>query len=157
MPDPTFAMRTVGPIVLVRWGGAAHASQVEALARASAEAARAHPRAIGHVNLVETDMERTNELDDETRGAILRLLRDPALPLRCSSVVIPREGFQAALVRAIVGGLLLMSRTRTQVRVHASLRAGSEWVLEGLSMRDPTGLPTAEDLVDAMQTIDAGD
>ena len=150
---PTVGLLSVRQLVLVRWTTSVSVADVEALRHASRELAALHPGGIAHLNLVDTPDAMKNELEDDAREAIVSLLKDRSLPLRLSSVVIPHPGFQASVVRAIVGGLLLVSRTAAHIRVHGSIRQGAEWLVAGLRGLRGEMPPTVEELEDAMAKL----
>jgi hypothetical protein len=156
MSAHTIGLLSLRQIVLVRWTTSVSVADVEALRRASSELAATHPGGIGHLNLVDTPEAMKNELEDDAREAIVALLRDRTTLLRLSSVIIPHEGFQASVVRAIVGGLLLVSRTAAHVRVHASVRQGAEWLTAGLRGLRGEAPPSVEDLEAAMAELRKG-
>jgi hypothetical protein len=84
---------------------------------------------------------------------MVQMLRDRHVPLRAASVIFPHDGFQAAVVRSILGTLLLLSRTPAIVRVHSSVDQGAGWIGErlGSSPEDPP--PSVDELVAAVRTL----
>jgi hypothetical protein len=124
----TLALTTAAQVVVVRWTGAPVEDEVEEMRRISDALGRAHPRGIAHMNVIDVPPDRLQRPTEPAREAMVRMLRDRHVPLRAASVIFPHAGFQAAVVRSIVGGLLLLSRTPAELRVHASARRGAEWI-----------------------------
>jgi hypothetical protein len=150
LPSPivrgeTLALTTVRQVVVVRWTAADSADDVEQMHRVSDALAREHPRGIAHMNVIDVPPNQMHRPSEPAREAMVRMLANRQVPLRAASVIFPHPGFQAAVVRSILGGLLLLSRTPTRARVHASAREGAEWIA---SMMAPGGVDTA--LVDEL-------
>jgi hypothetical protein len=131
-------------VVITRFSGSASMADIDAIRRVSASLARNHPEGIGHLNEVVMDGEGRANIDDDVRGALMRLLSDPAVRLRASSIVYPGAGFSAAFVRSLLGGLVLLSRSRATIRFHASLKEGATWLAETMAATGADPLPASE-------------
>jgi hypothetical protein len=128
--------------VLARWrnvvltcfrGNGTGVAEIEQYHQASVELARTHREGIAHLNLVEINESDRQGLPDPVREALLKMLRDPAMNLLASSVVYPGTGFQAALIRGILSGLVIFARPRAPIRFHGSLEDGAKWLAERFS------------------------
>ena len=138
---------------MVRWTAATNVGDVEEMRRVSEALGRAHPRGIAHMNVIETKPGEMQRPSEPAREAMIRMLRDRHVPLRAASVIFPHPGFQAALVRSILGGLLLLSRTPAVVRVHASAQLGAEWIASTLGGTKDDPPPDANELLAAVAAL----
>jgi hypothetical protein len=149
----TLALTTVRQVVVVRWTSATSVGDVEEMRRVSEELGRAYPLGVAHMNVIATRPGEMQMASEPARNAMIRMLRDKHVPLRAASVVFPHEGFQAALVRSILGGLLLLSRTSAVVRVHASAEASAEWLGTVLRSTAADPPPDARELLAAVASL----
>jgi hypothetical protein len=149
----TLALTTVRQVLVVRWTAATNVGDVEEMRRVSEALGRGHPWGIAHLNLIETSPGEMQRPSEPAREAMVRMLRDRHVPLRAASVVFPHPGFQAALVRSILGGLLLLSRTPAVVRVHASAQLGAEWIGSTLGDSKDDPAPDVSELLAAVAAL----
>lgn len=126
---------SVENVLVVVWGGSPGHDDVDALEHASRELAAATGRRIAHFNFVPLTS-GTGGLEDSVRKRFDAMMRDPAFPLALSAVIYPREGFVAALIRSILAGMVMASRSRSTVRFFGSVADAEEWILRQLTARN---------------------
>jgi hypothetical protein len=127
----TLVIAPVRQVLVVLFRGASTVADIDAIHQASIELARAHPGGIGHLNLVAPGPD-SGPIDERVRERLLTMMRDERMALRVSSVVYPGGGFQAAMIRGILSGLVLLSRTTAKIRVHSSVDAAADWLVDTL-------------------------
>ena len=147
------ALTTLPRVVVVRWTSAPSVADVQQMRRASEALGREHERGIAHLNVIDVPLGKAQRPSEDSVQAMIAMLRDRQTPLRASSVVFPHEGFQAAVVRSVLGGLLLLSRTRAVVRVHRSAVHGAEWIGSMLVSEVQNPAPTVEQMMAAVESL----
>jgi hypothetical protein len=149
----SLSLTTLPRVVVVRWFAAPSVLDVQLMRRASEALGREHSRGIAHMNVIDVPLGQAQRPTEEARQAMISMLRDRQTPLRASSVIFPHDGFQAAVMRSILGGLLLLSRTTAVVRVHRSADQGAEWISSMLSSGSEDPAPTVNELLGALRTL----
>lgn len=76
-------------------------------------------------------------MDGETRKVAAVITTEYASSIRAQATLVEGVGFQAATVRAIIGGIDMMTRSRAPKKVFGELRPSVDWCL---SCCPPQGL-----------------
>jgi hypothetical protein len=91
--------------------------------------------------------------EEQARRRYIELIYDQNTMVACSSVVIEREGFGAAVIRSIIAGLALITRAKFPTRVFATIADATAWVADQLAAAgDPVGEPA--ELTGVVQAAD---
>jgi hypothetical protein len=104
---PDYALASWQQIFAVIWRRETTASGAEDLRTKCGEFARANPRGIGLLTIVETGAPLPSSAE---RKSIADFLAGGSSFIRCSAVIFEGSGFRAAAVRSVVTGLTLMAR-----------------------------------------------
>ncbi len=149
----SLSLTTLPRVVVVRWTAAPIVADVQRMRRTSEALGKEHAGGIAHLNVIDVPLGQTQRPSEEAREAMIAMLRDRQTPLRASSVVFPHDGFQAAVVRSVLGGLLLLSRTRAVVRVQRSAAQGAEWIATMFAHEKDDPAPTVEEMMAALEAL----
>ncbi len=118
-------------VLIVQWSGVIGLSDILELERTTLSLARETGGAVAHFNLAHGEGGGTG-LVDGARDALVAMIRKPDFPLVASAVVHTQQGFSAAMIRSILSGLILMSRSRFPIRMFGSIGDAEKWVFEAL-------------------------
>lgn len=123
--DPDHSVARVGNLVLVAWVGETRAHDV----RAVGELLHRLPRKAGEqVGLLQIVTHAAKPPDQDTREALIDLVRGGAGLLAASAVVYPGDGFIMAAARAFVSGVAMLARPGFSHRVFPTRSEASEWI-----------------------------
>jgi hypothetical protein len=145
---PHHAIGRFRNVAIAIWVDDTPVAAVETLSTLVDELAIIAPHNVGLLQLIGSRNER---LPDESRAAIETLLRASREVIRCAPVVYAGTGFKAAVVRAIVAGMLSLKSYGFPHRVFASLDEAALSLGETFDLRQPTQY--ARDLSFAVATI----
>jgi hypothetical protein len=86
---------------------------------------RQHPRGVGLITVVND----TSTPSPGGRDAMIKMFKE-IWPLMTAALFVPNaDGFKAAVLRSVMGGLILATGQRDRVRVERSLTVGLPWFL----------------------------
>lgn len=105
--SPDYVVASWRSLVAVFWLNATPLGAAEVVAREMDRAALQHQRGIGLLSVVASSAPPPSR---EARQEIVEALQQRASSLRYSGVVLEGVGFRAAMVRAVVGGIMQLGR-----------------------------------------------
>lgn len=105
--SPDYVVASWRSLVAVFWLNATPLGAAEVVAREMDRAALEHQRGIGLLSVVASSAPPPSR---EARQEIIEALQQRASSLRYSGVVLEGVGFRAAMVRAVVGGIMQLGR-----------------------------------------------
>ncbi len=123
--DPDHSVARIGNLVLVAWVGETRAHDVRAVAELLHRLPRSRAEKIGLLQIV---MHAAKPPDQETREALIELVRGGREILAASAVVYPGDGFIMAAARAFVSGIAMLARPGFSHVVFPTRAEASEWI-----------------------------
>lgn len=138
--DPDHAVARVGNLVIVVWVGETRAHDV----RHVGELLRGIGRSVGKVGLMQVIAHQAKPPDQDTREALIELLKTGRDRLAASAVVYPGEGFFMAAARAFVSGVAMLARPGFPHMVFSGRDEACEWITRLLPRVDDYAWTTRE-------------
>jgi hypothetical protein len=91
-------------------------------------------------------------LDEGARAAYDQMMRAPDPKACCSAVLLPDEGFGAAIVRSAISGLTLITRTTFPTRAFGRAEDACAWIAESMN-RAGASCGTASEIGEAVADL----
>jgi hypothetical protein len=109
------------------------------------QAVLGHPDGAGYLCIVEPSAEPP---DDEIRRASAKMVTSQGTRLKRIACVIEGSGFQAAITRSVLSGMMRFIRTPSPIKFFASSSVAAAWMAEGTN---PGPLHELEQHIDALR------
>lgn len=122
--DPDHAVARVGNLVVVVWVGETRAHDV----RHVGELLRGLARPVGKLGLLQVILHQAKPPEQDTREALIEVLRAGRDRLAASAVVYPGDGFIMAAARAFVSGIAMLARPGFPHVVFSGRDEACEWI-----------------------------
>jgi hypothetical protein len=122
--DPNFAVGRAGDLLVVLWIGETTPSAV----RRIAELVRTSRDRGERIGLLQVILHAAKPPDQETREALIELVRGGRDVLAASAVVYPGDGFIMAAARAFVSGIAMLARPGFPHMVFPSRTEAADWI-----------------------------
>ncbi len=122
--DPNYAVGRAGDLLVVLWIG----ETTPAAVRRVAELVRTSRDRGERVGLLQVILHAAKPPDQETREALIELVRGGRDVLAASAVVYPGDGFVMAAARAFVSGIAMLARPGFPHMVFPSRPEAADWI-----------------------------
>jgi hypothetical protein len=99
-------------------------------------AARAQQAPLAYLHVV-LDVPTTGKVDEDTRSAFITGAKRSLHHFEGAAMVLMRDGFAGAAMRAMVTGALMVVRPSVPVRIFAKVEDGVQWLSRGLPAQGP--------------------
>jgi hypothetical protein len=127
LDHPQCAVWANGAAMVVEVRGAMSSEAIRALHQLSIGVSREHPTGVAMLSLV-SGTSIAPQVDEHLRSTVLAMLRDPAVHLRASALVIPGSGLLRTLARSLLAGLVLLAGSPAAIRIFASIAEAETWL-----------------------------
>jgi hypothetical protein len=126
-----------------------HVARIDAEIRALA---KARPRGVAYVHVVDGRKGESRRVPEETRRAFVELAKNAPPEARCVGVVLLAEGFVAAAMRGVVAAAVAAIRSRVPMKVFSSIDETCAWI-EGTLRDADAHVAPAKDLAAAIERL----
>jgi hypothetical protein len=105
--------------------------------------AKAQPRGVAYVHVVDARKGESRRVPEETRRAFVELAKNAPVEARCVGVVLLAEGFVAAAMRGVVAAAVASIRSRVPMKVFGSIDDTCTWIESTLREADAPIAPAS--------------
>jgi hypothetical protein len=143
--DERFAMSQVGDVCIGIWRKKPTLASFNAQRDLLTQAVVSGADGAGYICIIESSAEPP---DDEIRRASARMVTSQGTKLKRVACVIEGSGFQAAITRSVLSGILRFIRTPSPIKLFASAPVAAAWMEVGTN---PGPLPELEQHIEALR------
>lgn len=124
---PGHAIAVQRGVLIAVWSGE---MRVDAVREAAAEARRLTERSPGEVGFLNLVARGTPPPGEDVRAELQRMRREGPGALRCAAIVAEIGGFGGSAVRAVVAGLVMVTRPGFPMKAHGSVAEAAAWIAD---------------------------